>query len=325
MEMQTVKRRHYIDILTDEIEQLNDQESYLVRGGLPHDAIVSSLDDFVGEPWVEVEDFEQVTQIQSGAVSAQKQLVSQRVNVIGTITQERDIAPALPQAKDKASIQTIEEIQAPVAHVQPTKLEIPGVSRASQPSGFPTGMQQVLAGTFTAQVETQAPIPAAKPTVAALAEDFANLPTEVATVFPMGLPRNVNASTKTVASEAKAGVRLGVLPKSALSEPSVQARPMVQPVQAVAPEELEISTPSAQRASDKLKELRQAVRELAAKPSTPPTETSQSAPPPVEQAPPPLTIVQPPLRVKAGSRLARLPRAFWERRYLSRFRLRTLR
>lgn len=77
------------------------------------------------------------------------------------------------------------------------------------------------------------------------------------------------------------------------------------------------------RASERIEQLREAVRELSAKVATRAVATDQEPQP--AQPPPPPPPPQPIVIVNRVSRQGRGPRAFWERRHLGHRRLRALR
>ncbi len=77
-------------------------------------------------------------------------------------------------------------------------------------------------------------------------------------------------------------------------------------------------------AADKIEQLRRTVHQLTAKVASQPGQTDHpTKPQPPAQMPPP--PAQPVVIIQRSSTQARTPHAFWERRYLGRFHLRTLR
>ncbi|WP_347275081.1 hypothetical protein [Candidatus Kuenenia sp.] len=137
----------------------------------------------------------------------------------------------------------------------------------------------------------------------------------------------ITGEVNAVRSEMAPGSKHKSLPKSGNISVATIEKYKTQPNQtANAPEHLDsdISGKTNKNASDRIRQLRKAIHELSSKKTEQQARTHNETPTfRVEETPPP--PVQPVVVIKRYSSQTRTPCAFWERSYLGRFRLRTLR
>lgn len=283
--------------------------------------------------------------------TSQKKEINQNNALIKKISQEIETIPASKQ--EKVSLKPVDKLVKSAGDSEGARIEIPGVSGSRQKFSLlseskkndtlsnkhkeqcqkdvsPPDLQRNI---FMASVyETQEGKPLINSAIN-MVDSPEKLQIKVsgkkAPIANHSLQREnlITGEVNAVRSESEHGSMHKSSPKRENISVASKEKYKTQPDQTADASEhldLEISGKTNKNASDRIEQLRNAVHELSSKKAEQQTRThNETQTFRAEQTP--LPPVQPVVIVRRPSTQTRIPCAFWERSYMGRFRLRTLR